>query len=491
MTEILYENWEPVIGLEIHVQLLTRTKLFSSAPNRFGAEPNTLITEVDTGQPGALPTLNKEAIRLATQFGLAIHAEIALVSSFDRKSYFYPDSPRNFQITQFHQPLIRGGTVTCDVEGHTRHFAVHHAHVEDDTGMLKHFSSFAGIDYNRAGAALIEIVSEPVFRTPKEAVAYAMAIRAIMQYLNASDCNMEEGSLRIDANVSVRLKGEKILRPKIEIKNMNSFHNMELALEVEIRRQIRAYSLRPHDPQDDVIGKGTYRFDPAQKETILMRRKEEAQDYRYFPEPDLPPVVLTEQYIEALRAALPELPHQRYLRYIADFKLPPASASLLVSDKFLSDYFEEALAYCSRPTALCNWLISEFSGRLKEKGLTLQQSGLKSSNIGKLVKMIDEGTITGKMAKLVADEMLADPERDSEEIVRNNPAYRPMEDTAALEAIVIQVVKNNPESIADYKTGRTKALGFLVGQVMQKTEGKASPALVNELIIKRMRDEKS
>lgn len=486
MTDINYQAWEPVIGLEIHVQLLTRTKLFSHAPNRFGAEPNTLITDVDTGQPGSLPILNKEAVKLAVQFGLAISAKISLTSNFDRKSYFYPDSPRNFQITQFHHPIIRGGTITCDVDGQTKHFSVNRAHLEDDTGMLKHFTTFAGIDYNRAGAALIEIVSEPTLHSTRDAVAYAMGIRAIMHYLRASNCNMEEGSLRIDANVSVRPKGEKLFRPKVEIKNMNSFHHLELAIEAEVRRQIRIYTLHPNEDPKKLIEQATYRFDPATKETQLMRRKEEAHDYRYFEEPDLPPLVLSEQFVEAQRHALPELPHQRYQRYQTSLHLPPASAAILVSDKFLSDYYEEALATAKNASSLCNWLIVEFAGRLKEKGISLQESGLKSNYVGKLVKLIDLQIITGKIAKLVADEMVQDPSRDPEEIVRSNPDYQPMQEIASIELFVEEVLKENPQSIADYKSGRQRAFGFLVGQVMQKTKGKASPTIVNELLRKKL-----
>ncbi len=486
MTTVHYEAWEPVIGLEIHVQLLTATKLFSAAPLRFGAAPNTMITEVDTGQPGALPMLNKEAVKLALQFGLAIHSEIALRSGFDRKSYFYPDSPRNFQITQFYRPLLRGGTITCEIGGHTRHFAIQHAHLEEDTGMLKHFPGYTGIDYNRAGAALLEIVSEPMIHSPREAVAYAMAIRTLMHYLKASDCNMEKGSLRIDANVSVRPKGSKGLRPKVEIKNMNSFHHMELAIEGEIRRQIRLYTLQPHEDPKILVQQETYRFDPVKKTNVLMRRKEEAQDYRYFPDPDLPPLVLTEQFIEAQRLGLPETPHQRYLRYITELKLSPVSASILVADKFLSDYFEEALQICKAPSSLCNWLTVEFLGRLKEKGLSLQASKLPSHHIGKLVKLIEEQVITGKIAKLLAEEMVLHPEKDPEELVETSSDYKPLQDPSLIASIIEEVLHEHPLSASDYKAGKTKAFSFLVGQVMEKTRGKASPAIVNALLKERL-----
>lgn len=283
--------WETIIGLEIHAELNTRSKLFSVAPNRFGDEPNCNITEVCTGQPGALPVLNKEAVKKAVQFGCAIQATIAKFSKFDRKSYFYPDSPRNFQITQYEQPIVIGGTVIAEVGGKEMQFAINRVHLEDDAGMLKHFPSFAAVDYNRAGVPLIEIVSEPCMHHPREAVAYAMAVKAILEYIDASDCNMEEGSLRIDANISVRPKGEQGLRNKIEIKNMNSFSNMEMALEAEIKRQIKEYTQNPNIPHQQVIKQSTYRWDPEKKEPVLMRRKEDADDYRYFPEPDLVPII--------------------------------------------------------------------------------------------------------------------------------------------------------------------------------------------------------
>jgi aspartyl-tRNA(Asn)/glutamyl-tRNA(Gln) amidotransferase subunit B len=488
MTDIVYENWEPVIGLEIHVQLKTKSKIFSSAPNRFGDEPNTNIGVVDTGQPGSLPVLNKEAVRKAVQFGLAIRANIPLFSKFDRKSYFYPDSPRNFQITQFDQPIVLGGSVIAEVGDVTKHFAVHHAHLEDDAGMLKHFSTFAGVDYNRAGVPLIEIVSEPCMHSPKEAVAYAMAVKAIMQYLEASDCNMEEGSLRVDCNISVRPKTEKKLRNKIEIKNLNSFSNMELALESEIRRQIRLYTTHPHEDPAKVIEKGTYRFDPDKKETILMRQKEEADDYRYFPEPDLPPIVLTEAYIEAIRAALPELPHERFKRYVAEYLLPLGSAAILINEKELADYFEEALKVCNQPKNVCNWITVEFTGRFKDTGMTLLDSGIPPGHIGKLVQLIESGTITGKIAKSVADDMVDDPRKDPEQIVKKNPDYQPMQDVSSIEPLVDQVLTANPQSIADFKAGKQRAFDFLVGQVMKLSKGKASPAVVNELLNKKIQE---
>lgn len=486
MKKAPHELWEPVIGLEIHVQLNTKSKLFSSAPNRFGDEPNTNISVVCTGQPGALPVLNKEAVRKAVQFGLSVGSDIALVSKFDRKSYFYPDSPRNFQITQFEKPILSGGTVTAFVEGETKTFRINRAHLEDDAGMLKHFTTFAGVDYNRAGAPLIEIVSEPCIHSAKEASAYASAIRSIMLYLDVSDGNMEEGSLRVDVNISVRPKGSKELRPRIEIKNMNSFSFLEMAVESEMKRQVALYENNPNAAPEELITPGTYRWDPETKETVLMRRKESADDYRYFPEPDLVPVVLTAQYIEEIKNSLPELPYDRYNRYLADLKLTPYAASLLINDKPLCDYFEEALKILPSPRLLCNWITVEFTGRLKESGQTLNSLKIPPAHVAKLVEMIESGQITGRIAKQVADDMVQSPGLDPETIVKQNPDYSPVSDTSEIEPIVDQVLNENPQSIADYKAGREKAFAFLVGQVMKLTRGKASPAVVNALILKKI-----
>lgn len=475
-------EWETIIGLEIHAQLKTKSKLFSSASNRFGDEPNTNISPICTGQPGSLPVLNKEAVHLAVLLGCALKAKVATFSKFDRKSYFYPDSPRNFQITQFEEPIILGGSVIAEVNGSPKTFFINRAHLEDDAGMLKHFSNFAGIDYNRAGVPLIEIVSEPCMYSPKEAVAYAMAIKSILEYIGASDCNMQEGSLRIDANISVRPKGESNLRNKVEIKNMNSFHNMELALESETKRQIAFYTTHPNG----ALEKGTYRFNLETGQTEMMRVKEEADDYRYFPEPDLAPIILAESYIETVRLSLPELPYDRYHRYLSTLKLPKDTAFILVNDKALSDYFEEGLDICSNPRSLANWILVEFIGRLKDSGKFLLETGVQSRQIGALVKMIDEGIITGKIAKSVADDMLNSPQLSCEEIVKNNPDYQPISDSNAIEALVDQVLKENPSSIEDFKAGKTRAFGHLVGQVMKLSKGTATPQLVNEILTKKL-----
>ena len=479
--------WEPVIGLEVHVQLNTKSKIFSPAPNHFGDEPNTNISEVCTGQPGSLPVINKEAVKKAVQFGLAINSEISLLSTFDRKSYFYPDSPRNFQITQFEHPIIIGGKIIADVEGESKEFAVKEAHLEDDAGMLKHFPSFAAIDYNRAGVPLLEIVSQPVIRSSKEAVAYVTTIRSIIQYLNVSDCNMEEGSLRIDANISVRPKGETTLRARAEIKNMNSFSLLEMTIDSEINRQIKIYTSNPHEDYNKLIQPGSYRWNPEKKETVLMRKKESAEDYRYFPEPDLPPLIITREYVASIKKMMPELPNERYKRYIENYNLSKYSASILVIDKKLSDYFEEAYKIHPNAHSLCNWITVEFAGKLKENNETILSVGIPSSHVAKLVKMIDNHTITGKIAKMVADDMIMYPKKDPEEIVKSNPDYMPINDEDVIKAIVDKVVKENPGPVEDYKNGKKKAFAFLVGQVMKLTKGKANPQIVNDLLQKNIK----
>jgi aspartyl-tRNA(Asn)/glutamyl-tRNA(Gln) amidotransferase subunit B len=479
-------TWEPVIGLEIHIQLNTKTKLFSPAPNHFGDEPNINITAICTGQPGSLPVTNKQAVEKAVSFGLAIGSKISRISTFDRKSYFYPDSPRNFQITQYENPIIVGGQITAHTEGQTHVFQVERAHIEDDTGMLKHFSTFAGIDYNRAGCPLIEVVSTPCIHSAKQAVSYAMAIRAIALYLDISDGNMEEGSLRIDANISVRPKGEKILRPRVEIKNLNSFNFLEMAINAEVERQIHLYNTHPNKPFLSLIPPATYRWDQDTKKTVLMRSKESADDYRYFPEPDLGPIVLTQEYLDHLKSRIPELPNTRLRRYVSDLGLTEYAATSLVLDKALSDYFESALKICPHPRSLCNWITVEFAGRLKALNRSLLDIAIPPLHLAKLVTMIEENKITGPIAKAVADDMIANPSLDPEIIVSQNPNYQPLSDIEVLEPIIDQVLKENEQSVIDFKAGRDRAFAYLVGQVMKLTKGKASPQVVGDLLRKKI-----
>jgi len=474
--------WEVIIGLEIHAELNTKAKLFSGAPNHFGDEPNSNITPVCTGMPGALPVLNKEAVRKAVQFGCAVGAQVAKFSQFDRKSYFYPDNPRNFQITQFTHPIVIGGKIDAMVDGEEKHFHIHHAHLEDDAGMLKHFNTFAGVDFNRAGVPLLEIVSEPCMHTPKEASAYASAVKAILDAIDASDCNMEEGSLRVDVNISVRKKGEPGFRNKTEIKNMNSFSNLEKALHYEIGHQIAEYEKNQDKNPLDVIPQATYRYDPDQGKTILMRRKEQADDYRYFPEPDLLPLVLTEDFIEEVRKGLPELPLQKEKRYVEELKLSPPTAFAIAYDKKIAVYFEECLKYCQNAKSVANWILIEFAGRLKDKNLTLAETAIGPCHVASLVKNIDNGTISGKIAKSIADDMVEAPGKDPEEIIKENLAYRPITDPAVIAPIVDSVISANMQSAQDFIAGRDRAFAFLVGQVMKKTGGSASPELVNSLL---------
>lgn len=469
-------DWEAIIGLEIHLQLNTRTKLFSGAPNRFGDEPNQNLSELCTGQPGALPILNREAVSKAVLLGCALDSSISPISSFDRKSYFYPDSPRGFQITQFYHPILKGGSLVCQVGDEIKTFQIHHAHLEDDAGMLRHFTQFAGVDFNRAGVPLIEVVSEPCMRSAEEASAYASSLKTLLEYLDICEGNMEEGHLRMDVNVSVRKKGENGLRPKVEIKNMNSFHNMELAIRSEQARQIALY-----ESGGGVVG-GTYRFDLEKGETVLMRAKESADDYRYFPEPDLPPIVLRKEEIEAIRSKLPELPHAKLKRYNISLGLPFASAQQLCETKELAHYFEEGLKTTRHGAQLANWMLAEFAGRLAKNGTDLLRSGPPARHIAELVNLIEAGTITGKIAKAVADEMVLAPATPPQAIIDANPDYKPLGDENALLAIIHQVLAQQPESVSDYRAGKQKAFEFLIGQVMKASRGKADPVLTRNLL---------
>lgn len=486
MSSNKYQDWEILIGLEVHVELNTRSKLFSSAPNKFGEEPNTNISFVCTGQPGALPVLNREAVHKAVLLGCALDAEISLLSHFDRKSYFYPDSPRNFQITQYERPIIKNGHITTLVNGQEKTFYISQAHIEDDAGMLKHFNSFAGVDYNRAGVPLIEIVSTPCIFSSEEAVAYAVALKSLLSYLDISDCNMEEGSLRFDANISVRPKGSKELRNKVEIKNLNSFTFLGLALDYEANRQIEAYKTNSGTAIDKVIPQATYRWDTEKKRTVLMRLKESAADYRYFREPDLPSVRLTHTYIEKIRSLLPELPYIKLKRYVEGLFLPKDVAEILVENRMLAYFFEEAQQTCTNLKSLANWIIVEFGGRFKQTTKTLVSSGISAKSVADLVNLIDKGTITGKIAKTFADIMVEDPTQTPDSILKSNPDILPLADNELIKKIIEDILNNNSESIIDYKNGKTKALAFLVGQVMKATKGKAPPKIVNDLLLERL-----
>lgn len=486
--ELEKKGWQAVIGLEMHAQLATKSKLFSPAANRFGDEPNTNIHPICLGLPGTLPKLNKEAVRMAVMLGCALGSKIASKSRFDRKSYFYPDSPRNFQITQFYEPILTGGSLLDEESG--MHFAIDRAHLEDDAGMLKHFQGWAGVDYNRAGAPLIEIVSTPCMHSPYAARRYVTALREILLYLGVSKANMERGEIRIDVNVSVRVIGEEGFRPKAEIKNMNSITNMQLALCSEIQRQIALYEQNPSKDPQEVMPQTTYRYDPDRKETIRMRSKETAADYRYFPEPDLPAILIDAPFIERIAATLPELAKDKKERYKTTLGLSQYQIQTLLDDLSICHFFEQALKHICSPaklaSSLVNWITVEFLGRINERQLSLQESGVKPAYVAQLVNMIDHGDITGKIAKKIADEMVECPEKSPEQIIASNPNYRPVDDQTQIETWVKEVLESNPAAIEDFKMGKKKAYGFLVGQVMAKSRGAAKPDTVNRLLQEKL-----
>ena len=483
-------HWEAVIGLEAHAQLDTQSKLFSPAPSRFGDEPNTNVDPISLGLPGTLPKLNKDAVRRAVALGCALGAQIAPYSRFDRKSYFYPDSPRNYQITQFYKPILWGGSITDEESG--RCFALDRAHLEDDAGMLKHFHEFAGVDYNRAGMPLIEIVSKPCIHTPQQARRYLLTLKQILQYMGVCQANMERGELRIDANISVRRQGEQELRPKAEIKNMNSVSNLEAALEQEIKRQIALYEAHPDQEPTELMGQTTYRWDPDRRDTVKMRAKESAADYRYFPDPDLPPIVLDQAFITKIEQSLPELPRLKKARFQKTLSLTSYQIETLMDERAICLFFEEALKETSSPTkmasSLCNWITVELMGRLHEKGLRLSESKIKPEHMAQLVNMLEHGQITGKIAKKVADDMVAHPGTSPNKIVAENSDYRPINDPSQIEAWVDEVLREQAQAAQDFLHGKGKAYGFLVGQVMALSRGKADPELVNRLLKEKLKN---
>ena len=482
MTFQMPKGWKAIIGLEIHVELNTKSKLFSSAANEFGCEPNTNLDVVSTGMPGSLPVLNKEAVDKAIALGLAINGQINMYSRFDRKSYFYPDCPRNYQITQFDIPVISGGQVTAEVGNEEKVFQIERVQLEDDAGNLRHFNDFAAVDFNRAGVPLLEIVSAPCIHTPEEAIAYAMELKAILEYIDASDCNMEEGSMRMDVNISVRKESEVGFRNRSEIKNMNSFSNMALAIQYEIKRQVELYESNPDEDPSQLHKQGTYRFDLETMKTVHMRSKETADDYRYFPEPDLGPCIIEQSQVDTIRANLPELPFQRLKRYIDQYGFEKQIAFQLTCDKRLADYFEAALKVSNDPKLTLNWLLSEFAGRLKGTGKMIYETAILPDSVGQLIAWINQKKITGKIAKTIADLIVQDPKLTPEDVLKQNPDFIPLDDHDQIKAVVDEVVKDNPQSIIDYNNGKDRALGFLVGQVMKKTKGKADPVIVNKYI---------
>lgn len=477
-------KYEAVIGLEVHTELQTKTKIFCSCRTSFGADPNTNVCPVCLGLPGVLPVLNKKVLEYTVRAGLALNCEISRFSKFDRKNYYYPDLPKNFQTSQFDLPICEHGYLDVEVEGEKRRIRITRAHMEEDAGKLVHHgtsitdSDYSLVDYNRTGTPLLEIVSEPDMRSAKEAVAYMEKMRAILQYVGISDCRMEEGSLRCDANVSVRPVGQKELGTKTEIKNINSFKGVERAIEYEAMRQAELLE------DGGKVVQETRTWDEKEGVTKSMRTKEEANDYRYFPEPDLVPFTVSDEYIENIRKSLPELPDARKERYMKEFGLSSEDAVFMTNDKDTADYFEAAVAADADPKAAVNWLMGEFASQLSTEGIEIAKAPVSAENLAGLLKLISKGTISGKIAKKVFATMWKEGGK-AEDIVKAQGLVQ-ISDTAELQKLVDEVVGNNPKAVEDFKAGKKKAVGALVGQIMKATKGKANPRVINELLNKKL-----
>ena len=475
-------EWETVIGLEIHTQLATASKIFSGASTTYGAAPNTQACAVDLGLPGVLPVLNAEVVRMAAKFGLATHSTVATRSVFDRKNYFYPDLPKGYQISQLALPIVHGGYLDIDLEdGVTKRIGITRAHLEEDAGKSLHgsFQGMTGIDLNRAGTPLLEIVSEPEMRSAKEAVAYMRKIHSLVRYLDISDGNMQEGSFRCDANVSVRPKGQEEFGTRAEIKNINSFRFVEQAINLEVERQIMLIE------SGGTVVQETRLFDPDKHETRPMRSKEEANDYRYFPDPDLLPVEIDDDFIEAVRKTLPELPDARKARFVSEHGLSAYDAGVLTVSRQLADYFEAVVAAADGQGKLsANWVMGELSGALNRSDRDIADSPVTAAALGAMLQRIEDGTISGKIAKQVFEAMW-NGEGSADEIIEQQ-GLKQISDASAIEGIIREVLDNNPKQIEQYRGGQQKLFGFFVGQVMKATQGKANPKQVNELLRKML-----
>ena len=476
-------NWEVVIGLEIHAQLATKSKIFSGASTAYGAEPNTQTSVVDIALPGVLPVLNREAVHMAVKFGMAIDAEVADRSVFARKNYFYPDLPKGYQISQFDLPIVGKGHVDIELEdGSTRTIGVTRAHLEEDAGKSLHedFAGMTGIDLNRAGTPLLEIVSEPDMRSPKQAVAYMRKIHSIVQYIGICDGNMQEGSFRCDANVSVRPRGQQEFGTRTELKNINSFRFVERAINIEIERQIDLI-----EDGGEVVQE-TRLYDADRNETRSMRSKEEANDYRYFPDPDLLPVVITEEYRQQVKAELPELPEQKKQRYMDELGLSAYDAGVITVSRALADYFETVANKSGDAKLSANWITGELSARLNRDEIEITDAPVDAEAMAGLLARIRDNTISGKIAKDVLDAMW-NGEGTADEII-DSKGLKQITDTGAIEGFVDEVIASNPAQFEELKGGKDKMMGFFVGQVMKMSKGKANPQQVNELIRKKMEE---
>jgi aspartyl-tRNA(Asn)/glutamyl-tRNA(Gln) amidotransferase subunit B len=475
-------SWETVIGLEIHAQLATRSKIFSSAPTAYGAAPNTQANLVDLGYPGVLPVLNREAVRMAVKFGLAIGAAVAHRSIFARKNYFYPDLPKGYQISQYEQPIVEKGRLEIVLDdGAHKTIGITRAHLEEDAGKSLHedFHGQTGIDLNRAGTPLLEIVSGPDLRSAKEAVAYMKKVHTLVRYLEICDGNMQEGSFRCDANVSVRPVGADKLGTRCEIKNLNSFRFIEKAINYEVARQIELLE------GGGKVRQETRLYDPDKGETRALRSKEEANDYRYFPDPDLLPLVLDDAFIAAVRTTLPELPDQKAARYTQEFGLSPYDAGVLTASREMGDYFEAVVAKVPGHEKLAaNWVMGELSAALNKDGVEIPHSRIDAPRLAGLLTRIADETISGKIAKEVFEQMWLEGQ-DADAIIEAK-GLRQITDASAIEKTIDEVIAANPRQLADYRAGRDKLFGFFVGQVMKVTGGRANPAQVNELLKRKL-----
>ncbi|GFN22255.1 Asp-tRNA(Asn)/Glu-tRNA(Gln) amidotransferase subunit GatB [Thermanaeromonas sp. C210] len=475
-------EYEAVIGLEVHVELKTESKAFCSCTTAFGGEPNTHVCPVCLGLPGVLPVINRRMVEFGLRTALALNCTIAPMCKFDRKNYYYPDLPKNYQISQYDMPLARNGYLEIEVDGEKKRIGITRVHMEEDAGKLIHVEGPNGdyslVDYNRAGVPLLEIVSEPDLRSPEEARAYMEKLKAILEYIDVSDCKMQEGSLRCDANVSVRPKGATSFGTKTEVKNMNSFRALQRALSYEIQRQIELLE------KGERVVQETRAWDEDKQVTYTMRSKEEAHDYRYFPEPDLVPLAIDQEWIEKVRAGLPELPDARRERLVRQYGLPEYDAGIITGSRALADYFERAVALFPDAKQVSNWLMGDFLRLLNAQGLEPNQAPVTPENLAELLKLQEEGVISIKIAKQVFEEMFATG-KGAREIVQAKGLVQ-ISDVAELTPIVERVLASHPKVVEDYRNGKEKALGFLVGQVMKETKGKANPSLVNKLLKERL-----
>lgn len=471
-------NFETVIGLEIHVELKTQSKIFSQSPNHFGAEPNTNTSVVDLGYPGVLPVVNKEVVNYAMRAALALNMDINQETKFDRKNYFYPDNPKAYQISQFDKPIGENGWVDIEVDGVKKRIGITRLHMEEDAGKLTHGKTSSLVDYNRQGTPLVEIVSEPDIRTPEEAYAYLEKVKAIIQYTGVSDVRMEEGSLRCDANISIRPYGQEQFGTKAELKNLNSFNFVRKGLEYEEKRQAAVLNGGGEIKQE------TRKFDEKTGKTILMRVKEGTDDYRYFPEPDLVNIVISDEWLEREKALIPELPDARQARYVSEFKLPAYDAHVLTLSKETADFFEATVAAGADAKLASNWLMGEVNAYLNAESKELAETALTPEGLAGMVKLISADTISSKIAKKVFKELVENG-GDAEEIVKAKGLVQ-ISDTGALLAMVTEVLDNNAQSIEDYKNGKDRAIGFLVGQIMKASRGQANPQMINKLLIEEM-----